>query len=100
MITLSIFLLISFSTNILLIWYARRLTRQFLFFSENIEGVEEALAGFDNHLRGVHELEMFYGDDTLGALIEHSRAIVQTVEEFNDSFSLEQKEEEDIDGSS
>ena len=87
MTTLSVFLLLSLCMNIVLIWYSRKLTKQFLFFSENIDGLEEALLGFDEHLKGVHELEMFYGDDTLGSLIEHSRAIVGTIRE-------------DIDGSS
>ena len=99
MITLSAFLLLSLCMNIVLIWYSRKLTKQFLFFSENIEGLEGALTSFDEHLKGVHELEMFYGDDTLGSLIEHSRAIVGTIQEFSDSFILEE-EEEDVDGSS
>jgi hypothetical protein len=40
---------------------------------------------------------MFYGDDTLGALIDHSKAIVEEIKTFYDSFSIE-AEEEEIDG--
>lgn len=103
MIGLSLTLLVSASINILLIWYARKLTKQFLFFTENVGALEEALRGFDGHLRGVHEMEMFYGDDTLGLLIKHSKALVDDISEFHDSFSLDEEneiEEGQIDGKS
>ena len=76
MITLSVLLSASVLLNIVLIWYSRRLAQQFLRFTENIAVLEKTLQAFSDHLNGVHELEMFYGDDTLGGLIEHSKAIV------------------------
>jgi len=103
MIGLSLALLASVSINILLIWYARKLTKQFLFFTENVGALEEALRGFDGHLRGVHEMEMFYGDDTLGLLIKHSKDLVDDIAGFYDSFSLDEEDEvegEQIDGKS
>jgi|TARA_E500000305_G_C4018913_1_gene237474 hypothetical protein len=98
MITLSIFLAISFLLNILLIWYLRRLASQFTFFNENVIVLEEKLTTFDQHLNSVYELEMFYGDDTLESLIKHSKQLLLDVQEFYDNFSLDQEEEED-DGS-
>ena len=95
MITLSLVLLVSFCINIMMVWYARRLTKQFLFFSENVVELENKLNSFDEHLNGVHQLEMFYGDDTLGGLIEHSKSIVESMKEFNDAFTLDEEEEED-----
>ena len=101
MITLAILLFFSVALNGLLVWYCRRLTRQFLFFTENVGELETALAAFDKHLKGVHELEMFYGDDTLGALIDHSKTIVDRIKDFYDGFSLDVEEEGDegLDGS-
>jgi len=99
MITLSILLLLSLSLNVLLVWYCRRLAKQFLFFTENVADLEAALGAFDTHLTDVHELETFYGDETLGGLIQHSRTIVDRIRDFYDGFSLEnEEEEEDIDG--
>jgi hypothetical protein len=89
MITLSIALFVSVCINILLIWYSRKLTRQFLFFTQNVIELENKLNGFDGHLNNVHQLEMFYGDDTLGALIEHSKNIAESIKEFNDGFTLD-----------
>ena len=94
MIWLGTLLIASIALNFLLIWYARRLTTQFLFFTENVRELEFSLRRFDNHLKSVHELEMFYGDDTLTGLIEHSKDIVKDVGAFYDGFSLEEEEDE------
>ena len=97
---LLIFLLIpSFSLNVLLVWYARKLTRQFVFFSENLSSVEKDLDQFSQHIVGIHELEMFYGDETLGNLMEHSKQLIQKVAAFNNSFALEEPEDEEHEAS-
>ena len=88
MITMSIFIVLSFLVNIILVWYCRKLTKQFLFFSDNIENLEIYLETFDSHLKSIYELEMFYGDDTLEGLIEHSKQLLAAIGDFNDSFSM------------
>ena len=101
MITLAILLFLSTGVNLLLVWYCRRLTKQFLFFTESVGELEAALGAFDAHLNGIHELETFYGDDTLGGLIAHSKTIVDRIGDFYDGFSLDEEEEdedEDLDG--
>ncbi len=100
-IILILLLILALSLNVLLVWYARRLTKQFVFFSESLSSMEKDLDEFSRHLVGIHEMEMFYGDTTLGRLIEHSKELVQRVAAFNDSFSLEEVEddEEELDGS-
>ena len=98
MITLSIVLFISMCINILLVWYCRRLTKQFIFFTQNVVELENKLNSFDSHLGSVHKLEMFYGDDTLGGLIDHSRSIVESIKQFNDEFMLDDEEIEEEPG--
>ena len=102
MITLAILLFLSMGVNLLLVWYCRRLTKQFLFFTESVGDLEAVLSAFDTHLTEVHELEMFYGDETLGGLIAHSKTIVDRIGDFYDGFSLDEEEEdeedEDLDG--
>ena len=97
MITLSIFLVLSVCLNGVLIWYSRRLAQQFMRFTEDVGVLEATLQAFSTHLKCVHELEMFYGDETLCALIDHSKGIVEKIKTFYDSFSIE-TEEEEIDG--
>ena len=95
MMSLSIFLCISVVLNGLLIWYIRGLIRQLLLFSENVTDLEKHLDEFDAHLGGVHDLEMFYGDETLGGLIRHSKFIVSKVKEFQAMFSIEYDDNDD-----
>ena len=95
MMTTLILLFISMSLNLLLIWYCRKLTAQFLFFTQNIIELENKLNSFDEHLNGVHQLETFYGDDTLGSLIQHSRKLIESIKEFNNSFILDEETIED-----
>jgi sensor histidine kinase YesM len=100
-ILLTISFLLSFLVNVLLAWYSKKLTSQFIFFSDTITSLENDLQEFSTHITGVHELETFYGDDTLGRLMQHSRELINSISEFNDSFSfeeLEQPEEEEVDG--
>ena len=33
-------------------------------------------------------MEMFYGDETLGALIKHSKEVVEDIKEFEDIYTL------------
>ena len=37
---------------------------------------------FTNHSQSVYEMEMFYGDETLGALIEHARSFNEQMDTF------------------
>tara|TARA_R100000234_G_scaffold83675_1_gene53042 strand:- start:701 stop:937 length:237 start_codon:yes stop_codon:yes gene_type:complete len=56
--------------------------------------VEEVLA-FDQHLNSVHELEVFYGDETLGNLIRHSKGLTETLEDFVEIYTLFDQETEE-----
>jgi|TARA_R110000796_G_scaffold244492_1_gene367576 hypothetical protein len=33
-------------------------------------------------------MEMYYGDETLGALIKHSKQVIEDVKEFEDIYTL------------
>jgi len=62
--------------NVLLIWYAY----QFVIENKNIE--EDITFLFDNteefaeHIEQIHELEMFYGDQNLQNLMDHSKRLL------------------------
>ena len=85
---LSILLGISILVNILLIWYIRKMLQKLLFVSDNIGDFLENIDEFSKHLSGIHELEMFYGDETLTGLIKHSKEIVENIKEFEEIYSL------------
>lgn len=43
--------------------------------------MEEVLL-FADHLRTVHDMEMFYGDATLDGLIRHLNGLIETLDDF------------------
>tara|TARA_A100001515_G_scaffold104944_1_gene85673 strand:+ start:4607 stop:5029 length:423 start_codon:yes stop_codon:yes gene_type:complete len=90
---LSAFSLLSVSLNISLIWYVKKTTSSLLFISENLSFLKESVDSFAKHIKKVSELDMFYGDETLGFLIDHAVALQDRISEFNDIIQLSEEEE-------
>ena len=88
-------LILSVLLNIFLVWYARRVILELMDVSENMQILTEEVVSFDSHLNSVHELEVFYGDATLGNLMRHSKAIVDTLEDFVELYGLFNEDVED-----
>ena len=95
MISLSVFLSISFFLNCVLAWCCRKLAREYVSFVERLNSLEGDLIQFGAHLKSVYELEMFYGDSTLEGLIQHSKQMSDKDTEFYDEYTLEEPEQED-----
>jgi hypothetical protein len=91
---LSIALLISVSLNIFMFWYGRAILEDFYYMSDNLGSLIEQIIIFSEHLKSVHELEMFYGDEILGGLIRHSKDLVETVQDFVEIVELFESDEE------
>lgn len=85
-------LLLSISANIILVWYIKRLFQKIFFISDNIDDLLGNLEGFAEHLEKIHSLETYYGDETLQALIRHSRNIVEYVEGYKNVYSFTEEE--------
>ena len=94
MITVSIICVVSILLNCFLIWYIREILTKLLFVSENQQDLSNALVSFSSHLNTIYELETFYGDETLAALIEHMKSVVDAVEEYESIYTLTEEEEE------
>ena len=95
-IILSIVLVLSVVFNGLMYWYSRRLTQKLAFIYDNIGDVSELIANYRVHLKSVYSMEMFYGDETLQHLMDHTRSIGSLLEEYEDpEFFVEQFIEEE-----
>jgi hypothetical protein len=92
---ISIALVASLAINALLLWYIRQTLKKLLFASENFGWIKDSLLSYSQHLEAVHELEMFYGDDTLGSLIKHSRDLVADIKNFEEIYTLTEEDIED-----
>ena len=72
--------IISIFINIIFLLYIRWLLKGVANINEDISNVQILINDFSEHLNSVNEMEMFYGDETLGYLMEHSRKLKETLE--------------------
>tara|TARA_R100000152_G_C6775553_1_gene204034 strand:+ start:629 stop:955 length:327 start_codon:yes stop_codon:yes gene_type:complete len=102
MFIVSTLLTLSVAINALLVWYMFKLLKKFLFLSDNMDELFDQLEGYTMHIDNVHSLETFYGEPVLQNLMNHSKDVVNYVDEFRDSFDstkdiLELDEDEEAD---
>ena len=85
--------------NGVMFWYLKQLTQRLTFIYDNIRDVSDIIANYRVHLKSVYSMEMFYGDETLQFLMNHTKSISTLLEDFEDEeFFLEEFEdvEEDV----
>ena len=62
--------------------------------NEDIAKMSDVFEQFTIHAEGVYQLEMFYGDETLQALIDHSKDVLEEIDLHQQKYLL--SDEEDI----
>ena len=91
-------LCLSITLNVLLIWFVRKIqTDYILFIRDNIEGLVQMHQEFNEHLDLVNNMEMYFGDQTLVGLLEHSKFTKEQTENFLavlQGLDIEEAEEE------
>ena len=80
---LTLILILSIGINIILFVYSRNVAQKLVLISQEIDDLRAAAASFASHVKSVYELEMFYGDQTLQALMDHARSFRQYMDEFD-----------------
>ena len=93
-ITLSIILSISLLINVGLGVYARAAIVRLLSVADELYDLREMSNSLVNHLQSIYEMELFYGDETLKSLMDHSRSFADQMDTFEYIFGL--VEEDDI----
>lgn len=68
------------------IWANIFLTRKLLYFTENVNNVNESIDGFVDHLDGLYELPLFYGDENMKKLVEHSKQLRSELKDFRETY--------------
>ena len=76
--------------NIFFIWFTKKNLEEMDDIKEDLLYNLESIESFCNHLDKLHEMEAFYGDQTLQDLIGHSRRVI------NDIVDLQEKYYDDI----
>ncbi len=86
--------IISIFINIVFLFYIRWLLRGVAFMNEDISSIQILINDFSTHLNSVNEMEMFYGDETLASLMEHSRKLKEALNSVDLLIEEEEEEEE------
>tara|TARA_B100000242_G_scaffold276166_1_gene231816 strand:- start:1347 stop:1679 length:333 start_codon:yes stop_codon:yes gene_type:complete len=95
--TLTIILALSLIGNVALAVYARAAIVRLLSVAEELYDLKDMSDSLLSHLQSVYELEMFYGDETLGSLMNHARSYTDQFETFEYIYSLIEDENDNRD---
>ena len=79
---LTIVLLISLGCNILAAVYIRDILGRLGWLTQNLANLTQLIRGFQNHIRGVHELEKFYGDEDLKLVVQHTTDLIEVMDDY------------------
>ena len=95
--TLAIILALSLIGNVALAVYARAAIVRLLSVAEELYDLKDMSDSLLSHLQSVYELEMFYGDETLGSLMNHARSYTDQFETFEYIYNLIEDENDNRD---
>lgn len=89
------FLIVSIVINLFFVFYARWLINIIKTKEEDITNLSILISEYVAHVKGVHEMEMFYGDPTLVQLIQHGTDLVEQIDNFDYLLFDDDEEEEE-----
>ena len=69
------------------IWANVFLLRKLLYFNENFQKVSVSIEEYRTHVEALYQMPMFYGDENLQKLIDHSRDVRQDLLDFQNRYS-------------
>ena len=79
---LMIALLISLGCNLIGFYYIRDILGRLGWLTQNLTNLGDLIKGFQKHIKGVHELEKFYGDDDIKLLVQHTSDLIEVMEDY------------------
>ena len=77
--------------NIGCIWYILSSISARKKMVEDVDTLLETVFELENHIKSIYEMEMFYGDETLGALIKHTKEVVDDIEYYRQKYSFDEE---------
>ena len=81
----------NFIILVFLLFYIRWILKFIESSREEIDNISNIILDFKLHLDSVHELEMFYGDQTLQKLMEHTNKVIEDLSSID--FIINDEEE-------
>ena len=93
MMLVPIFFLFSVVLNVFLFWFLYRFLQRHSTLVSLVEDLEYKIDFFGQHLKSLYELPVFYGEPTIENLIQHSKLLLASFEQFNKDYDLFNGEE-------
>jgi hypothetical protein len=81
-IILSVLLASSTIINIVFTWYTKNLLNYLEMTNEEAQDVFRSVVEYEKHLTDVYGRDIFYGDATLEALLEHTGKLADEIQEY------------------
>tara|TARA_B100001057_G_scaffold500275_1_gene614479 strand:+ start:15352 stop:15627 length:276 start_codon:yes stop_codon:yes gene_type:complete len=82
--------------NVTFLFYVRWLFSKIKLMNEEIQNISGTIIDYGEHLKQIHEMEMFYGDTTIQGLISHTKDLVNSLSDIDFIVNDEDEEEQDI----
>ena len=79
---LGIALMLSLIVNLLGFYYMRDILGRLGWLTQNLANLSELLNGFQQHIKGVYELEKFYGDSDIKLLVQHTSDLIEVIDDY------------------
>ena len=76
------FLYLSILVNVGMGWYVYNLLGKVEYVNEDVENILSSVNGLSEHLDAIYELDMFYGEPVIQALIDHMRGVQEEIESY------------------
>ncbi len=93
-----IIFILSLALNVLLVWYVRKVQVDYiLYLRDNLEEFAYMHTQFSEHIEEVYNMEMYFGDQSLSKLLEHSKFVSEQTQQYLDvlrGLDFEEDEEE------
>lgn len=77
-----VFLILSLILNGFFIWYVFNMLKLNSLIFENVRLIKERIVLFNNHVSKIYSMETYYGDDTIKSMVDHSKQLVENMDEF------------------
>lgn len=87
---------LSMFVNVTFLFYVRWLFSKIKLMNEEIQSISGTIIDYGEHLKQIHEMEMFYGDTTIQGLISHTKDLVNSLSDIDFIVNDEDEEEQDI----
>lgn len=81
-------------------WYIIMLLKRIEEVNEDVNELFDSLEGFSEHLDGLSQMKMFYGDETLQGMIVHSQEIMEKIYDYQQKYELDSEFDEEQEGDS